>query len=146
MTPDVVLRGGNDMVDLKWSRWNGTAFEDPVPLEPPGYPSGSQFMPILGQVIYPTYRDPAGNALMVAVAGDDPPTGNVFGLFDRGSGHTPATERFYFEPLGTVPFEVSGISSLTGSVALVGAVQGACLPAGLCRRRHGADSACRRRD
>ncbi len=122
VTPDVALRGGNDTVDLQWARWNGNAFDDPVPLEPPGYPSGTQFMPILGRVIYPTYRDPAGNALMVAVAGDDPPTGNVFGMFDRGSGHSPAGERFYWKQLGKVPHEVNGIGSLSGKSVIVGTV------------------------
>jgi hypothetical protein len=123
VTPDVLLRGGNDAVDLRWARWDGTTFDDSVPLERAGYPSGSQFMPILGRVIYPTYRDPAGNALMVAVGGDDPPTGKVFGMFDRGAGHSPATERFYWKELGTVPHEVTGVGSLTGKSVFVGTVQ-----------------------
>lgn len=121
VTPDVVLRGGNDDVDMKWSRWDGTKFTDPVPLEPPGYPAGSQFMPIVSRVPYPGWKDPGSNNPMVAVAGDDPPTGNVFGLFDKGAATNPASERFYWKKVGAVPFDIGGVGTLDGRWLIVGA-------------------------
>lgn len=120
VTSSVVLRGGNDAVDLKWARWDGSKFTDPVPLEPPGYPANSVFMPGLCTVPYPTHKDGATAALLRAVAGDDPPTGDVFGLFDRGAAHNPPAERFFWQKLGKVPFEITGVGSLTGRTILVG--------------------------
>ena len=114
------MRGGNDAADLKWSRWDGAKFTDPVPLEPPGYPANTVFMPGIGTVPYPQHKDAATGALLRALAGDDPPTGDVYGLFDRGVAHNPPNERFYWMKLGKVPFEITGVGSLTGKTVLVG--------------------------
>jgi len=122
VTPDVVLRGGNDAVDLKWSRWDGTKFSDPLPLEPPGYPAGSQFMPIIARVPWPGWKDPGTSNLMIAIAGDDPSTGDVFGMFDKGSATNPASERFYWKKLGTVPFDIGGLGTTDGRWLIVGTI------------------------
>lgn len=123
VTGDVVLRGGNDAVDLRWSRWTGTEFTDPVAFEPPGFPANTTFMPFLARVPDPRYHDPQGGALMVAVAGDDfglVGTNNIYGLFDKGAAVT--TDRFYWKTVGTVPFATTGVGTLTvtGRVFLVG--------------------------
>jgi hypothetical protein len=120
VTDSVVLRGGNDAVDLKWSRWDGTKFSDPVPLEPPGSAANFVFMPGLCAVPYPVQTDDGTNALLRAIAGDDPPTGNVYGFFDQGGAHVPANERFYWKKLGKVPFDITGVGSLTGRRILIG--------------------------
>ncbi|MEI2618771.1 MAG: hypothetical protein V9F06_14250 [Thermomicrobiales bacterium] len=120
VTPDVVLRGGNDDVDMKWSRWDGAKFTDPVPLEPPGYPAGSQFMPIASRVSYPAWKDPGTSNLMVAIAGDGVATGDVVGMFDKGAATNPANERFYWKKLGAVPAAIGGLATLDGRWLIVG--------------------------
>ena len=120
VTPDVVLRGGNDDVDMKWSRWDGAKFADPVPLEPPGYPAGSQFMPIASRVSYPAWKDPGTSNLMVAIAGDGAATGDVVGMFDKGAATNPANERFYWKKLGAVPAAIGGLATLDGRWLIVG--------------------------
>ena len=120
VTGDVVLNGGNDMAgEIKWARWNGTEFVDITTIAVP-HPPGTQWMPFLGRVVFPSYRDPVTNALMVAVAGDNRRTGDVFGLFDRGQGHSPVATRMYWARLGTLPSQVTGIGSLTGRLVLAG--------------------------
>jgi hypothetical protein len=119
VTPDVVFMGSNDGVGLKWARWTGAAFTDAVQLAPPGYPDAGKFRPFLSRVEYPKYRDPVGNALMVAVAGDEL-ANNVFGLFDRGAATDPPANRFYWKSLATLPQYASALDSLDGKRVLVG--------------------------
>jgi len=119
VTPDVVFMGSNDDVGLKWARWTGAAFTDAVQLAPPGYPDAGKFEPFLSRVEYPKYRDPVGNALMVAVAGDEL-ANNVFGLFDRGAATDPQANRFYWKSLATLPKFATALDSLDGKRVLVG--------------------------
>jgi hypothetical protein len=117
VTPDVVFMGSNDDVGLKWARWTGAAFTDAVQLAPPGYPDAGKFKPFLSRVEYPKYRDPVGNALMVA---GDELANNVFGLFDRGAGTDPQANRFYWKSLATLPKFATALDSLDGKRVLVG--------------------------
>ena len=119
VSPDVVFMGSNDKVGLKWARWTGAAFTDAVQLAPPGYPDAGKFTPFLSRVEYPSYRDPAGNALMVAVAGDEL-SNDVFGLFDRGPATDPPQNRFYWKSLATLPTYATALDSLDGKRVLVG--------------------------
>jgi hypothetical protein len=122
VTSDIALRGGNDAVDLKWSRWDGVKFTDPVPLAPPGDPASSQFLPIMGRIAFPAFKNPGTGEPLLAIAGDDPPTGDVYGLFDKGAATNPATDRLFWRKLGTVPSEISGLGSYSGRVVLIGTV------------------------
>ena len=123
VTGDVVLNGGNDDVELKWARWDGAAFTDLTTISVP-HAVGTAWMPFLARVTNPRHADPTTAAPMLAVAADNSNTGNVFGLFDRGSGHQPRAERLYWLPLGTVPAQTSGVGSLDGSLVVVGTVEG----------------------
>jgi hypothetical protein len=83
LTPDIVMRGGNDSLDLKWARWDGTRWGDPVAFKPLGYPG--LYLPKIADVPYPQYRDPDSGAFILAIAGDEASlAGDVYGLFDWG--------------------------------------------------------------
>jgi hypothetical protein len=120
VTGDVVMNGGNDDVDLKWARWNGSTFVDGGVLEPIGIPPNMTFMPFMARIPYPTRKESSG-ALMVALAGDNQPTGNVWGLYDRGQGHSPESTRFFWQLIATVPGQTSAIASIDGHVIVVAA-------------------------
>lgn len=120
VTGDIVMNGGNDDADLRWARWDGAKFVDEVTLEPPNYPAGLQFMPFMARIPYPSTKDQASGALMIAVAGDNQAGGNVYGLYDRGPAHNPASDRLYWMTVGTVPFQITAIATLTGKLILVG--------------------------
>ena len=123
VTSDIVMSKGNDEEDLKWARWDGTKFVDEVTVEPPAYPAGTSFNPFFARVPYPARTDSATGAKIIAVAGDNQPSGKVWGLFDRGAAHAPRSERLYWLLFGTVPFRVNAVASLTGTIVLVGAKQ-----------------------
>jgi hypothetical protein len=123
VTGDVVLNGGNDDVDLKWARWDGNAFTDLTTISPP-HAAGASWMPFLARVAHPRYVDPASSAPMIAVAADNSNTGKVFGLFDRGGGHQPRAERLWWQLLGTVPAQTTGVGSFDGTLVVVGTVDG----------------------
>jgi hypothetical protein len=80
----------------------------------------ANFLRNVARIPYPAYADPTGTAPMIALGGDNNPSRNVFGLFDRGAGHSPAAERLYWLLLGTVPFQITAIGSLTGKLIVVG--------------------------
>jgi hypothetical protein len=120
ITGSVVLRGGNDSMDIKWSRWDGTKFTDPIVLDPPGSAPNTAFMPWVAAVPYPSYSDPADKALLRAVAGSNLVTGEVYGLFDRGEAHAPVEQRFGWRKIATLPDAVYGVGVLDGKTILVG--------------------------
>jgi hypothetical protein len=123
VTSDVAVRGSNNGDQrLLWARWDGakSAFTDAVELAPPGYPDGSPFLPKMSRIPFPSFTDPSGGALMVTLAADDPATGDIFGLFDKGAGTDPESDRFYWKKLGTAPFQATAVGAFDGRVVLVG--------------------------
>jgi hypothetical protein len=121
ITPDVLLHAGNeDTVGLKWAQWNGKSFNPSVNSRPPSYPDGTAFLPILGRVTYPDYRDPGDGALLLAMGGET--NGDVYGIFDNGAATDPASDRFSWKKLTTAADYVTGLGSLTGRSILIGTV------------------------
>ena len=124
VTGDVVMSFGDDTDgDVKWAQWDGGQFGGETRLKPDGYVG--PFEPCMARIPYPQRKDASG-ALMIAVACDNDNSGRVRGLFDRGAGHDPAAERFFWTLIGEAPAaNLYGVASFSGQVVVVGGIKGA---------------------
>lgn len=120
VAPDVALVVVNDATDVHLATWDGATITRGAQVVPAGLPPNS-FTPILRRVCYPAYR--RNGDLLVAVAAEDTtqaaqPTGRrIYGFFDNLS--ADVTNRFRWELLATMPFDVTGIGSWDGRDIIV---------------------------
>jgi hypothetical protein len=124
VTGDVEMSFGDDTDgDVKWAQWDGNQFGGEVRLKPDGY--AGPFEPCMARIPYPQRKDASG-ALMIAVACDNDNSGRVRGLFDRGAGHDPGAERFFWTLIGEAPAaNLYAIASFSGQIVVAGGIKGA---------------------